>query len=120
MTRDFKSYEEIANEYDKMKEAGTELDNLVPVKARVAKDLRAVFSFRLSPAELTEIAAAARSRKRSISDFIRTAALAASRDELDLGAGDQAAALLEVRQKTRELSESVSRLTSPKKARSRN
>jgi uncharacterized protein (DUF1778 family) len=105
-----KTYEEIAREYDAMKEAGTELDNLVPVKARVAKEPRAVFSVRMTPAELNIIESAAKKRGISISELIRTAALAAASEELDLTAGERESALAEVRAQVKALAETVSRI----------
>ena len=105
-----KTYEEIAREYDAMKEAGTELDNLVPVKARVAKEPRDVFSIRMTPAELNTIEVAAKKRGVSISALIRTAALAAASEELDLTAGERESAIAEVRAQVKALADTVSRI----------
>jgi hypothetical protein len=74
------------NDYEKaLREEGEspltleQLRSLRPVKARVAKDVRAVFSLRLSADELREISEAAEGS--NIGDFIRTAALKAAREK---------------------------------------
>jgi uncharacterized protein (DUF1778 family) len=102
-----KDYDDIAREYDAMKEAGTELDNLAPVEARVASNVRAVFSLRLSPEELGQISRAAKKRGMSVSDFLRQAGLAAAQNALDIDAGEQAIVLQKVKEQVRLLSETV-------------
>jgi len=92
-----KYYVDVAREYDEIKARGEELENLVPVRARVSKTARAVFSLRLAPAELNKITAAAQRRGLSISDFIRTASLAAAHGGLDLALAEQAEALQALR-----------------------
>ena len=79
MTRE--PYEEIAKEFDGRMKQGREFNGLVPVKARVAKDVRAVFSVRLAPSELTEIAEIAKALGMKVGDFIRQAALEHARYE---------------------------------------
>ncbi|HEU0074792.1 MAG TPA: DUF6290 family protein [Dehalococcoidia bacterium] len=102
--------EEIIAEYDKLLAEGREMEGLVPVKARVAKPVRAVYSVRMSSQELTQISKAARQRAMTVSDFMRQASLAAARDELDLEAGRQEAAFLAVREKARELYQAMEEL----------
>lgn len=105
-----KDYDAIAREYDVMKKRGTELDNLVPVKARIGKNPRMVFSIRLTPQELTQLSQAAAQRKVTISDFIRLAALGAANGELGLDAGERAAALNRVQTQIEELAETAKKL----------
>lgn len=101
------NYDEIAREYDAMKEAGTDLDNLVPVEARVASNARAVFSLRLSPEELNQISRAAKKRGLNVSDFLRQAGLAAAQGALDMEPGEQAIVLQKIREQVRLLSETL-------------
>lgn len=101
--------EELARQYDERLAEGREFDGLVPVKARVAKDVRATTSVRLTPAELTEIVAAAKKRDLTMSDFIRQAALAAARGELDLSSAE-AVSLEELATRMDEVSATVRRL----------
>ncbi len=105
-----KSYEEMAREADAVKDTEAELEGLVPVKARVSKDPRSVYSVRLRFGELTEIMNAAKERGESVSEFMRQASLAAARGYVDLKVGEQAQALLTVREKARELYEAVEKL----------
>ena len=107
--------EEIIAEYDKLMAEGRELEGLVPVKARVAKDIRHVFSVRMSAKELTEISEAAAKRGMTVSDFMRQASLAAAQCALGLDAGRQATAVNAVREKARELYEAVEQLDATKK-----
>jgi uncharacterized protein (DUF1778 family) len=107
--------EEIIAEYDKLMAEGRELEGLVPVKARVAKDIRHVFSVRMSAKELTEISEAAAKRGMTVSDFMRQASLAAAQGALGLDAGRQATAVNAVREKARELYEAVEQLDATKK-----
>ena len=51
------------------------VDDLRPVKARVARQVRNVFSLRIGAGELDAIADAAERRGVSVGDFIRQAAL---------------------------------------------
>ena len=105
-----KTNEEIAAEYDAMMEAGTEFDNLVPVRVKVAKNPRVVFSVRMMPDELDTIEAAAKKKGVTISELIRTAALAAASDELDLAAGERESTLAEVREQVRLLAQTMNKL----------
>ena len=68
-----------AREIDRLKDSGREFDGLRRVQAQVAKVPRAVFSLRLAPAELEEIANAATELGLPVSDFVRSAALSAAR-----------------------------------------
>lgn len=105
-----KSYEEMVREAEAVKDTERELEGLVPVKARVAKNPRAVYSVRLSFPELTEISEAAKQNDLTVSDFMRQASLAAAKGELSLEAGRRATALHAVREKARELYEAVETL----------
>jgi uncharacterized protein (DUF1778 family) len=107
-----KSYEEMIREAEEVKDTERELEGLVPVKARVAKPVRAVYSVRMSSAELTEISVAAKNRGLTVSDFMRRASLAAAQGELGLDAGKREADVLAVREKALELYEAVERLSS--------
>jgi hypothetical protein len=91
-----KSYEEMAREADAMKDTDAELEGLVPVQARVAKEPRAVFSLRLAPSELTKISEAAREKGLNVSDFIRMAALAAAESKPESLAVESWAALRDI------------------------
>ncbi len=70
-----KSYDEMAREAEAVKDTGAEMEGLVPVKARVAKPVRSVYSVRLSSQELSEISKAAKRRDMTMSDFMRQASL---------------------------------------------
>jgi hypothetical protein len=105
-----KSYKEMAREADAVKDTEAELEGLVPVKARVSKDPRSVYSVRLRFGELSEIISAAKERGVTTSEFMRLASLAAARSYLDLRNGEQAQALLAVPEKARELYEAVEKL----------
>ena len=104
-----KSYEEMTREADALRDAGKELDDLMPVRAHVGREVRAVFSLRLSPTELTQVTAAANERGQSVSDFVRLAALAVARHEVDIDSASQAAALDEVRARALDLVQAVDR-----------
>jgi uncharacterized protein (DUF1778 family) len=67
--------QELLEEYERRIAAGTDLDGLIPVKARVPRNPRAVFSLRLSKDEYEVIARAAEARGQGVSDFIRDAAM---------------------------------------------
>ena len=105
-----KSYEEMAREAEAVKDTEAELEGLVPVKARVSKDPRSVYSVRLRFGELSEIMKAAEAKGLTVSEFMRQASLAAARGEVDLKFGVQAQTLLAVREKARELYEAVEKL----------
>ncbi len=102
--------EEMIRDMGKRMADGTEFEGLVPVRARVAKEARAVFAVRLSQAEMKTITEAAAKQARPIGDFIRAASLAAAAGELDLGAAERAAVAAEVKDKLRELEIVASRL----------
>jgi hypothetical protein len=74
------TYNDMAKQAETLKEQGRELEGLVPVKGRVAKDVRAVFSLRLAPAELEEITNAASLQGIKVGDFIRQSALKGARE----------------------------------------
>ena len=102
-----KSYEEMVREAEAVKDTEREIEGLVPVKARVSRPVRAVYSVRMNSAELTEISEAAKQNDMTVSDFMRQASLAAAKGELSLDAGKRATALHAVREKARELYEAV-------------
>ncbi len=70
--------QELLEEYERRIAAGTDLEGLIPVKARTPKNPRAVFSMRLSKDEYEAISAAAEVKGQSVSDFIRDAAMDAA------------------------------------------
>jgi hypothetical protein len=102
-----KSYEEMVREAEAARDTEAELEGLVPVKARVAKPVRAVHSVRMSSQELTEISRGAKQRGMTVSDFMRQASLSAAHGALGLDAGQREAALLAVREKAEELCRAV-------------
>jgi uncharacterized protein (DUF1778 family) len=106
--------DELAAEFEKRMAEGRELEGLVPVKARVAKPVRHVYSVRMSGKELTDISKAAEARGMTTSDFMRKAALAAVEGQLDLEAGEHRSAIMAVREKARELYEAVEKLEEPR------
>jgi uncharacterized protein (DUF1778 family) len=104
------SVESIARRHEELAEHGEELDNLVPVKAKVKANADVVYSARYTRDEIAIIREAARKRGATPTAFIREAALAAAAGELDLGAAEKAQTVKMVRIKARELAEAVSRL----------
>lgn len=100
------TYEDIRREYEAKKRAGTEFEGLVPVKARVGKDVRVVFSIRLSPTELDRITVASRAAEKDISDFIRSAALTAAAGDIDISEG-VATTLQDVREQALALARTI-------------
>ena len=108
-----KNYEEMVREAEEFMGTERELEGLVPVKARVSKPVRHVYSVRMSGKELTEIGNAAQARGMTISEYMRRAAMAAVQGDLDLNAGEQRAALLAVRERAKELYEAVEKLDTP-------
>ena len=104
------SDEEIIEYYEDLKKKGKLYDNLVPVTARVSKNLTFTFSVRFPPHELTAIERAAKERGITISEFIRQAAAAAIAGDLSLETGEKAQTLAEVRERVRELEKAISRL----------
>jgi hypothetical protein len=105
-----KSYDEMARDAEAVKDTEDAIKGLRPVKARVAKDVRHVFSVRMTARELTEIAEAARQRGMTISDFMRQASIAAIKGEVAIDAGKHATELHALREKARELYEAVEKL----------
>jgi hypothetical protein len=101
------TYEEMAAEYDQLMAEGKEMEGLVPVRARVAKDPRSVYSVRLRFEELSEIMKAAEARGMTTSEFMRLASLSASRGEVDLRAGEQRERLLMIRETAEQLYQAV-------------
>ena len=77
MTNDWRA---AAEEMDALKDTGRELEGLVRVNARVSKNPRDVVSVRMSPDELSEIAAAAGAIEQNVSEFIREAAMKQARE----------------------------------------
>ena len=105
-----KTYKEMALEADALKDTEEEIEGLVPVKARVAKDLRSVYSVRLTGGEIAEINDAAKQQGMTVSEFIRVAALSGARGALDFKYGRRAQALLAVRETAEELYRAVQEL----------
>jgi predicted DNA-binding protein len=105
-----KSYEEIANEIDLLKDTDQELEGLVPVKVRGNKKASVVYSLRLSIDEFSRISSAAKKNGLTVAAYLRNTALAAADDKRKLEEGERAAALQEVREKTDQLAEAVGRL----------
>lgn len=99
--------EEVDERMRKAIEEGRELEGWSAADIKVAKSPRAVYGLRLSLQEYEDIAAAAASKGMTMSDFLRSAARAAIEGDLDV---EKAAALATIREKTRELTEAVSRL----------
>ncbi len=81
-----KSYEEMAEEAERVKDTEKEIEGLVPVKTRLVKNPRVVTSVRLSPEETKEILAAAKASGVTVSEYLRTCALTGARGQLDVGA----------------------------------
>ena len=79
-----KTYGEMAAEAEAVKDTDAELERLVPVKARVAKNLKMVRSVRMSAPEYSEVTKAAQAKGMETGEFIRLAALAAAQGELRL------------------------------------
>jgi hypothetical protein len=104
------SEEETIRHYEELRRQGKELDNLVPVKARVSPDAGIVFSIRFSGDEFRKIEDKAKEKRMKVSAFIRTAALSAAVGDLDLKAGEHQSTVQDVRKKARELAKSVERL----------
>jgi hypothetical protein len=105
-----KSYEEMAREAEAVKDTEAELEGLVPVKARVSKDPRSVYSVRLRFGELSEIIKAAEARGLTTSEFMRQASLSVARGDVDLQAGEQREALLMIRESTEQLYQALEKL----------
>lgn len=96
-----------AAEVDALKDSGEELVGLRRVRARVAKEPRAVVSLRLSPEELNRFTSAAAERGMTFSDFMRSAADAAVSGAIDI---QQSATISEIEQKAKELAAAAGRL----------
>jgi uncharacterized protein (DUF1778 family) len=105
-----KTYDEIEREYAEIRRQHKEFEGLVPVKARVSKNLGIVYSVRFTPEDLDVIEEAAKAQGMKLSEFIRKAALGAAAGGDEVAAGEKAVARDEVRAKLRDLEEAVSRL----------
>lgn len=84
------------------------MEKATPIKGTVAKDLKMVFSVRLSRREVEDFSAAARERGMNLSEFLRAAAQAATQGNVDLA---KTQAMSELREKARELNEAIEKLT---------
>jgi len=84
------------------------MEKATPVKGRVSKNLRFVYSLRLTPAELDTFSRAAKARGMTVSEFLRAAAQAATQEDVDL---TKSQAVTELMTKARELNEAIERLT---------
>jgi uncharacterized protein (DUF1778 family) len=105
-----KTYDEIEREYAEIRRQHKEFEGLVPVKAKVSKNLGIVYSVRFTPEDLDAIEEAAKAQGMKLSEFIRKAALGAAAGGDQVEAGEKAQALEEVREKVRELEKAVRRL----------
>ena len=76
--------EQMVADAERVKDTEEELTGLIPVKARVAKERKTVRSVRMSPSEYKVIWEAAQAKGLETGEFIRTAALAAARGELNI------------------------------------
>ncbi len=84
------------------------LEKATPIKGTVAKDLKMVFSVRLSRREVEDFSKAATAHGMNLSEFLRAAAQAAVHDNVDV---TKAQTVGEIKQKARELTEAIDRLT---------
>ena len=82
------SDEEIIADIERRRAEGTDLDDLLPVKATTPPNPRIVFSIRLGYEELKAITKAAESKGIPIGDFIRRAALQAAHDSPESATDD--------------------------------
>jgi uncharacterized protein (DUF1778 family) len=109
----FDDLHELTDEERQIEEAAEEAERLMdddlaewkPVKVRVAKEVKHVYSMRIGAEELDEIADAAEAAGKDVSAFIREAALNEARRRK---AGKSA--VDDVRKKAQELAEAVKRL----------
>jgi uncharacterized protein (DUF1778 family) len=109
----FEDLGELTDEERQIEEAAEEAERLMdddlaewkPVKVRVAKDVKHVYSMRIGAEELDEIADAAEAAGKDVSAFIREAALNEARRRK---AGKSA--VDDVRKKAQELADAVQRL----------
>lgn len=76
-----KSDKKLAEEIDKLKGTGHELDGYVPVEGPTVKNPRAVLSIRMGNDELDQIEAKANEIGVNVSEFIRTAALQRAQED---------------------------------------
>jgi hypothetical protein len=105
-----KNYDEVVREAEAFKDTQQEIEGLVPVRARLSENPGVVYSLRLSRAEMDRISEAAGRQGVKVSAFLRMAALAAAEQAISPEEAAKAAALQEVREKTRDLADAVSRL----------
>jgi uncharacterized protein (DUF1778 family) len=73
--------QEILDEIERRRAAGTEFEGLQRVNARVSPNARGTFSIRLSRDELGVIIEAAKLRGQRMTDFVREAAVQAAKTE---------------------------------------
>ena len=98
-----KTDQELTAELEQEIEDGSFLEGLRPVKNTAGRPPRAVYTVRLSLEEVQKFEAGAKARGMTLSDFLRSCALAS----LD---ADRGTALGEVREKARALTEAIGRL----------
>jgi hypothetical protein len=91
------SDEEIIADIERRRAEGTDLDDLLPVKATTPANPRMVFAVRLGYEELKAITEAAQARRLPIGDFIRKAALQAAHDSPESTPDDLEALRTEMR-----------------------
>jgi len=99
--------QDILDEYERRIAAGTDLEGLEPANISVSPTARATFSIRLSREEFEAFNEAAKVRRMTLSDFLRSSARAAIAGQID---PEKAAAAERVREKARELVEAASQL----------
>lgn len=107
LTEEQRRDREIAEFYESRK---GDVEGLVPVKARVSKTPRTVFSLRLDAKELMELLGAAKQRDVTVSAFIRDAATAEARRQRLDGAEDNEAVIEELTGQLGEMNKSLKRL----------
>src|SRR6266545_2283080 len=71
-------YQELLDYYEEKRRTGTEMEGLVPVNAKVAKNPGAIFSVRFNMGELGVVEKAAQAKGMKLGAFIREAALSAA------------------------------------------
>lgn len=87
MTSEFVTDKEIREYYEEKRRKGEEMKGLVPVKAKVAKEIGWVFSVRFSEAELSAVEQAADQKGMRTGAYIRDAALRAAVGDMSEAAG---------------------------------
>ncbi len=103
-----KSHDQMADEMDQLMKNDDLNQQLVTVKATVAKNASHVFSVRLSAQDLTKFVQAAQDQGMTVSEFLRNAGLSAISEKRDL---TSAAKLRELQKRAEELTRAIEQLT---------